>query len=525
MSEQAASLRDEPLTSVMTGLRDALVGLAIGLAALAVLFHTESAVAVKIWIDSTAYNHCFLVIPIVLYLIWDRRPSLRGLHAEPLPLVALLTLPLGVVWLAAERLGIMEGRQLIALTMVEVLFLAMLGWRLWRALLGPLLYLYFLVPFGEFLTPKLQDITTWFVRQGVDVLGIPAYIDGYIIEIPEGSFFVAEACAGLRFLIASIAFGVLYAIMMYRSPVRRIIFIAVSIVIPIIANGFRALGIVELGHILGNAEAAAADHVLYGWIFFSIVILLLIAVGLPFRQDDRPEEAAPLGTAAKVNSAGQADPGAARRGLFAGLGVAVLASLGPVIVLALSHASAAPDVALNPLDLSPSCVNQGPPTIPDSESPGRAIVQRIRCGGTEMIVQLEVFAPRSTAGPINAERRRLTRPQEADDIAESPLMTRGGGSLPPWRLVRANEPAFIAAAGVWIDGEPTTPGLAMRLRMARTSVTGGTLAPVVVAIRPMVDWRRVDMVRKQALERQLAELLDARPDIEEQVRKVAKAGR
>jgi exosortase A len=324
VSEQTATLRDESLASVMGRLRDARVGLAIGLVALALLFRAEIMVAVRTWIDSTAYNHCFLVIPIAAYLIWDRRPALRGMTAQPLPLAALLVLPLGLVWLASERLGIMEGRQLAALTMVEVLFLTMLGWRLWLAILGPLLYLYFLVPFGEFLTPTLQDFTTWFIRHGVDVLGIPAYIDGYVIDIPEGSFFVAEACAGLRFLIASIAFGVLYALLMYRSPIRRMLFIIVSIIVPIIANGFRALGIVGLGRLLGSAEAAAADHVLYGWIFFSIVILVLIALGLPFREDIESDDAA---SSALTQDPSIHEPGTARRGLLAGLAVAALAAL------------------------------------------------------------------------------------------------------------------------------------------------------------------------------------------------------
>ena len=159
---------------------------------------------------------------------------------------------------------------------------------MWWALAGPLLYLYFLVPFGEFLTPALQDVTTFFIRHGLEALGVPAYIDGYVIEIPQGTFFVAEACAGLRFLIASIAFGCLYALMMYRSPVRRGVFILVSIIVPVIANGFRGIGIVYLGYLLGSAQAAAADHVIYGWVFFSAVILLLIALGLPFRQDEIP---------------------------------------------------------------------------------------------------------------------------------------------------------------------------------------------------------------------------------------------
>ena len=241
--------------------------------------------AVHTWNISTAYNHCFLVIPIALYLLWDRRFDLVGIAPRPMPAALLLGLPLALVWLVAERLGIMEGRQLVAMSFVELLLLAVLGKRLWWAMAGPLLYLYFLVPFGEFLTPRLQDITTWFVRHGLDMLGVPAYIDGYIIEIPQGTFLVAEACAGLRFLIASIAFGCLYALMMYRGPVRRGLFILVSIVVPIIANGFRALGIVYLGYLLNSAQAAAADHIIYGWIFFSFVILVLIALGLPFRQD------------------------------------------------------------------------------------------------------------------------------------------------------------------------------------------------------------------------------------------------
>ncbi len=470
-------------------------------------------------------------MPIVIFLIWDRRATLTGLAAEPMPLAALLTLPLGVAWLGAERLGIMEGRQLVAVSMIEVLFLAMFGRRLWLALLGPLLYLYFLVPFGEFLTPKLQDITTWFIRHGVDILGIPAYIDGYIIDIPEGSFFVAEACAGLRFLIASIAFGGLYALLMYRSPWRRVIFITVSIIVPIIANGFRALGIVELGHILGSAEAAAADHILYGWIFFSLVILMLIVLGLPFREDDQPDKPPML---SDQTEPGRTEPGMARRGVLAGLAVAVLACLGPAIVLGLDQASATPNVALKPLDLSPTCVALGasatpvPATLdgtPGEGRPGRAIVQHVKCGGTEMIVQIEVFSPRSTAAPINAERRRLTRPKEADDVSEVPLTTSDGAALPPWRLIRANEPAYVAVAGLWIDGKPATPGMSVRLGMARTSVFGGAEAPVVVTITPVADWAKIDMRQKQELEHQIAELLAAHPEIGGQIQALAEAAR
>jgi exosortase A len=513
MSE--AVIHDEP-GRAFSGLRDATIGLLIGLAALAVLFHTEIIVAVKTWIDSTAYNHCFLVIPIALYLIWDRRASLNGLTAEPVPRAALLALPLGFVWLLAERLGIMEGRQLVAVSMAQVLFLAMLGPRLWLALLGPLLYLYFLVPFGEFLTPSLQDITTWFIRHGVDVLGIPAYIDGYVIEIPEGSFFVAEACAGLRFLIASIAFGALYSLLMYRSPTRRAAFITASVIVPIIANGFRALGIVWLGHVLGSAEAAATDHVLYGWIFFSIVILVLIMLGLPFREDQQPLAA----TASPMT----AEPGASRQGLLAGFVVAALAAIGPVAVAGLNAASAAPDVALRPLDLSPVCANEGSPTIP-ANTPGRALIQRMNCDGIPLMAQIEVFSPRSTAGPVYAERRRLTHVGGADDWSEGPLAARNGDPMPPWRLIRGNEPSYVVAAGVWIEGRPAAQGIATRLKMARDSLLGGAQAPVLVVITPIADWPRVDTREKKVLENRIAAVLEARPDNGAQAEAIASAAR
>jgi exosortase A len=287
-----------PATSALH--RAPALAIGVGLAVFGVLFHAEIAAAVAVWIESTAYNHCFLVIPIVLYLLWDRRPMLRGIAADPVPVLALAGIPLALIWLLAERLGIMEGRQLAVVGLAELLFAAVLGPRLWYAAAGPLLYLFFLVPVGEFLTPRLQDITTWFIGAGLGLLRIPAYIDGYTIEIPEGTFFVAEACAGLRFLIASVAFGCLYALLIYRSPLRRGVFVIVSLIVPVIANGFRALGIVVLGHVLGSAEAAAADHVLYGWLFFSLIILLLAAAGLPFRQDGRTASSSPLPLRATV---------------------------------------------------------------------------------------------------------------------------------------------------------------------------------------------------------------------------------
>lgn len=495
-------------------MRGTALSMLVGILLLGALFQAEVVTAVQTWIDSTAYNHCFLVIPIVVYLLWDRRGSLCGLAARPIPWIALAGIPLAVAWLLTERLGIMEGRQLIALTFLELLFLSVLGWRLWKAVSGPLLYLYFLVPFGEFLTPKLQDITTVFVRHGLDILNIPAYIDGYLIEIPEGTFFIAQACAGLRFLIAAIAFGVLYALLMYRSPVRRVAFIAISIVVPVIANGVRALGIVALGHILGSAEAAATDHVLYGWIFFSLVILLLLACGLPFREDREPEPrpVAPMQDRHHVLG-----------GIFASTLLVLIAGMSPATAMLLDRAANAISLHIVPLSPGPACASS-PGVPPERARPaagGLAIDQRIACaGGNVYDVHIAAFSPRSTAGPVMAERRRLGRPPGVEETREEWMEP----APHVWRILLGTEEPFVMALGIWIDGAPSMAGLPVRARMAWNSMTGGRNAPVVVSVTPVVEWTHMSPAGQHKVESDLTAFLQAHADWSVQIQAMS-AGR
>jgi exosortase A len=488
--------------------RAPLIPAVAGIMLLGALFHQEVATAIQTWNDSTAYNHCYLVIPITLYLLWDRRFDFAGLHACPSPAAALLGLPVALSWLAAERLGVMEGRQLAAVSFLQLLLLAVLGLRLWRAMAGPLLYLYFLVPFGAFLTPKLQDITTWFIGQGVDILGIPAYIDGYVIEIPQGAFFVAEACAGLRFLIASIAFGCLYALVMYRDPLRRGLFILASAIVPIVANGIRGIGIVVLGYMLNNTQAAAADHLIYGWVFFSFVTLLLIMLGLPFRQDNAPAYPSAL---VKTLIRQAETSSSSRHGLLAAaLIVVAMAAVSPAIATALVVTTTVPRITPSVIDLGPGCTTT-PSTRPASAS-SSVHTQRAVCDGVAMDMTWETFSPGITAAPLMAARARLTQRAVAEDLSELWLTPSEGGPG-TWRVMRSGNPAYAIAVSVWVDGQPVRPGLAMRVRMAISSLFGSAHTPIVMTVTPAVDWSRLDGQSRQKIHAGLTTFLLSHPDL------------
>ena len=299
--------------------------IAVCLLAMGLIFQEEVIGAFRVWMDSATYNHCFLIIPIALYMIWQRRHEIAPLSPQPNYPVLVLVPLLSLAWFGLSVIGILEGRQFLVMTIVQVTLLGVLGWPVYKRLLAPFLYLYFLVPSGEFLVPSLQDFTARFAVLGLQVLHIPVYSDGTIIEVPAGPFTVAEACAGLRFLIAAIAFGVFYAVEIYDSWIRRALFIALSIVVPIIANGFRALGLIVAAQAFGSAAAVEADHVTYGWIFFSLVLIALIFIGRSFSDRDT---AAPTERAPVVPSRGGATPAQLSA---AGILALLLAALGPAV--------------------------------------------------------------------------------------------------------------------------------------------------------------------------------------------------
>lgn len=312
-----------------------LVVLLAVLGAFGFLFSHEAAGAYGVWTSSTAYNHCFLIAPLSLYLIWDRRRDLAGATPRANFLILALLPILSLLWLVTASLDILEAQQLAAMTIVQVSFCGILGWPVYRRLMAPLLYLYFLVPSGNFLVPTLQDLTTRFVVGALHLVGVPVFSDGVFIEVPAGHFMIAEACAGLRFLIASVAFGVFYAILTYDSRIRRTLFIAIAIAVPVVANWFRAFGIVIAAELIGDATAVEADHIIYGWGFFTAILIALILIGRIFSdRSDRPR----TGTA-------ETGPGPMpARAVVAGLACVILAGAGPGYAVVLDRQGAGIDL-------------------------------------------------------------------------------------------------------------------------------------------------------------------------------------
>lgn len=257
----------------------------VELALLAFYFETARAM-VEIWWRSGTFNHAFLVPPISLWLIWEKRREL----AREAPRPALwLALPLAVIacgWLMGELAAVNVLTQFALVGMLVLAVPLVIGLRAARRIAFPLGFLFFAVPFGEFVMPTMMDWTAKFTVLGLRATGIPVYQEGLHFVIPSGRWSVVEACSGVRYLIASIVVGTLFAYLNFRSLKRRLIFVAVAIVVPLVANWLRAYMIVMLGHLSVNALAVGVDHLIYGWVFFGAVMLIMFAIGLRWREDE-----------------------------------------------------------------------------------------------------------------------------------------------------------------------------------------------------------------------------------------------
>jgi len=263
----------------------AFVAVAAVLLVVLAIFWPTTASMIEIWWRSETFQHCFVVIPIVLWLVWGERARLAAAPMQPFwPGLALIAL-LGLVWL----LGVLGAAQIAShfalIGLIGAVVLTAFGTAWARILWFPLLFLFFAVPFGEALVPRLMDWTAEVTIWALKLTGVPVYREGVHFVIPTGQWSVIEACSGIKFLIASIMAGSLYAWLIYRSPGRRIAFIAASIVVPLLANWLRAYSIVMIGHLSNNRLMTNEDHIVFGWVLFGAIMLFMYWLGTRWRED------------------------------------------------------------------------------------------------------------------------------------------------------------------------------------------------------------------------------------------------
>jgi exosortase A len=506
---RAAFMTDSRSTALF-----AAIALIVGYVLIAYVGTTETMVA--IWRRSDTFAHGFLIVPMFLYLVWRERHALAALRPAPFwPALAGIALAALVAWVG-EHVNSVSVPQFAMIAMVPLAIWAVFGTAVVRALGYPLAFLFFAVPFGEFLMPRLIDWTADFTVAAIAASGVPVYREGNLLSIPSGRWSIVEACSGLRYLIASLMVGVLFAYMSYRTWWRRALFIAASVIVPIVANWLRAYMIVMLGHLSGNRIAVGVDHLIYGWIFFGIVMALLFLVGTRWREDTLPPEVAP--------AARPANAAWARPLMPVAIVAAIMIGTGAWFVASARHLGGSVEAVLAPL---PGANGWQPAAEftdwhPDIYGASGTLRQAFAKDGAPAGLYVALFRDQTREAKAITSRNLLVQPDNQRWVqvrsGRTSLDTQGTPLSVRTAQVAGGSDKLAVYQWFWVDGQATASSVVATLYQARALVGGrGDAVAWVIAYAPIDelggsgDARIADFVAamRPAVERALARAAEA----------------
>jgi exosortase len=242
-------------------------------------------VAIKLvydWYTIPDYSHGFLVPFFALFLLWDKRKTLRNTPIQqswrgiPLVVFGIIVLILGVY-----------GVDLFTARISFVFLLAGLIWTLFgsamlRELRFPLLVLVLAIPFPTILfnqiTFPLQLFASRIASDILPLLGVPVLLEGNVIQLPIMKLEVAEACSGIRSLMSLFTLAVFYGYFLERATSRRWILALAAIPIAVTANVFRIVGTGLCVQYWDPEKALGFFHEFSGWVMFVISLGCLYLV-------------------------------------------------------------------------------------------------------------------------------------------------------------------------------------------------------------------------------------------------------
>lgn len=215
------------------------------------VFQNEFRSIVGQWLTDPSWSHGFLIPLFSLYFINQSKNEILQLEVKP-NYLGLFFLIFGVVFYLLNTVvfhfGYLNPLSAIGTLGSIVLFLG--GWKLIRYTWLPILYLIFAVPIPQryyvMITMPMRELASTITAALLSLVsGLEASSHGVIIDIfykgqaIEPPLNVAEACSGMRLLMAFLALGVAMAYLHYRPVWQRLVLLSTTVPIAILCNVVR----------------------------------------------------------------------------------------------------------------------------------------------------------------------------------------------------------------------------------------------------------------------------------------------
>jgi exosortase len=236
------------------------------------------------WSVVEDYQHGFIIVPLALWFAYERRWDLEDATIKG-SWLGLIPMFIGLTSLTIGRLGteLMTMRAAFVFTLIGLVLL-LLGREIFKILGFPLFFLFLMVPLPQSLVNTiafpLQLIAAKAAVWSLQELSIPALVEGNIIHLAHTELFVADACSGLRSLMALVTLGVVFAHFFKPGVIWvQCLLVATTIPIAIFVNSFRVALTGYLAHKFGHEFATGAIHDFQGVFTFGLAFLMLLGEG------------------------------------------------------------------------------------------------------------------------------------------------------------------------------------------------------------------------------------------------------
>ncbi len=276
--EQAESRRTKVFIGLAHSANSPLVFVLLLLIIILAYYSTWASVLNR-WITDPTYSHGFLVLALSAWMLC-RAFSRNRLNIIPTNIAAcFLVLLLGLLWYVANAATVEMLSQVSLAALIFTSVFALYGRPGLQYLGVPLGIVFLVVPVWDVTRPLLQWLTTSVVGVFLDIAEIPAFISGFFVQLPAGTFEIAEGCSGLHFLMAATVLGAVQGELSNESPLNRAKAMAIFVMLALIANWIRVTAIVVAGHMTEMNHWLIDDHYYFGWAVFAFLVLPVIWFG------------------------------------------------------------------------------------------------------------------------------------------------------------------------------------------------------------------------------------------------------
>ena len=255
------------------------VGIVVGvcLTLLLVAYHDTVSSILETW-SRDPLGHGFFVLPVAAYLVWSRRRHIASANPRAsvvaLPVLAMLSF----LWLLGHLTATVSVQQSCFVAMVIVVTWVVVGSAAARAMAFPLGLLVFAMPIGDRVAPFLQTVTGSWTTHLLVFSGVPAALEGQVIDVAGTRWRVSEACGGVNYVVAAVAVAYAYAGTVYRTWSHRGALVAAGLFVSFVGNTIRVYTTILLDHAGATRVAAGMGHEMYGVFVFAIMIAAVFLI-------------------------------------------------------------------------------------------------------------------------------------------------------------------------------------------------------------------------------------------------------